>query len=116
MKWMISLVLICAVLAMSSVSLAGTRVRVHRSPTVQGPFSVQIPFYWHPFFYPGPFAYGYPGGLNYAFPGPYVGADDAPPYSYGYPGPYSYGTWEYSSPNCSAKPDGQWLCSPRQRS
>lgn len=31
-------------------------------------------------------------------------------YSYGYPGPYNYGTWEYSSPNCSAKPDGRWLC------
>ena len=30
------------------------------------------------------------------------------PYSYGYPGPYSYGTLEYSRPNCSAKPDGRW--------
>ena len=119
MRKMIVLVLICAVFAMPSLARAGTRVRgnsAHRSPTVQVPFSVQIPFYWHPFFYPGPFAYGYPGGLNYAFPGPYVSADDAPPYSYGYPGPYSSGTWEYSSPNCLAQPDGRWLCNPRQRS
>jgi hypothetical protein len=79
--------------------------RAHSGPIVQ------VPFYWHPFFYPGPFAYGYPGGLNYAFPGPYVSAGGGAPYSYGYPGPYSYGTLEYSSPNCSEKPDGRWLCS-----
>jgi hypothetical protein len=106
-KRMILLVLIC-LLAMPSLTQAGTRVRgshAHSGPTVQGPF------YWHPFFYPGPFVYGDPGGLNYAFPGPYVSAGGAAPYTYGYPGPYNYGTWEYSSPNCSAKPDGMWLCS-----
>jgi hypothetical protein len=105
---MILLVLICAALAMPRLAQAGTRVRgssAHSGPTVQ------VPFYWHPFFYPGPFAYGYPGGLNYAFPGPYVSAGGGAPYSYGYPGPYSYGTLEYSSPNCSEKPDGRWLCS-----
>jgi hypothetical protein len=107
-KRMILLVLICAVLAMPRLAQAGTRVR--GSSAHSGPI-VQVPFYWHPFFYPGPFAYGYPGGLNYAFPGPYVSAGGGAPYSYGYPGPYSYGTLEYSSPNCSEKPDGRWLCS-----
>jgi hypothetical protein len=105
-KKMILLVVICAVLAMSALAEAGTRVRDSRAHSR----STQVPFYWHPFFYPGPFAYGYPGGLNYAFPGPYVSPRSGPSYSYGYPGPYNYGTWEYSSPNCFAKPDGRWLC------
>jgi hypothetical protein len=107
------LMLICAVLAMPGLAQAGSRVRLN-SPSSGA--TVQVPFYWHPFFYPGPFAYGYPGGLNYAYPGPYVSAGDGAPYSYGYPGPYTYGTWEYSSPNCTAKSDGQWLCNARQRS
>jgi hypothetical protein len=104
---MISLGLICAVLAMSGLTEAGTRVRDSRAHSRSAP----VPFYWHPFFYPGPFAYGYPGGLNYAFPGPYVSDGGRASYSYGYPGPYNYGTWEYSSPSCLAKPDGRWLCS-----
>ena len=107
MKRKILLVLICAVLAMPG--LAQARNRVRGSHTDSGA-TVQGPFYWHPFFYPGPFAFGYPGGLNYAYPGPYVSAGGGAPYSYGYPGPYSYGTWECSSPNCSAQPDGRWLC------
>ncbi len=107
MKRMIVLVLICGVFAMSGLAHPGTRVRgggAHSGSTVQ------MPFFWHPFFYPGPFAYGYPGGLNYSYPGPYVSSGGGARYSYGYPGPYNYGTWEYSSPNCSAKPDGRWLC------
>ena len=113
MKRTILLVLICAVLAMPGLTQAGARVHGrsgHSGATVQGPF------FWRRFFYPGPFVYGYPGGLDYAFPGPYVSADGGATYSYGYPGPYTYGTLEYSSPNCSPKPDGQWLCSTRQRS
>ena len=105
---MIVLVLICAVLAMPGLAQAETRVRgghTHSGATAQAPF------FWRPFFYPGPFVYGYPGGLNYAFPGPYASAGERAPYTYGYPGPYNYGTMEYSSPNCSAKPDGRWLCS-----
>jgi|GEM_PF-5917126 hypothetical protein len=105
---MILLVLICAVLALPGLAQAGTRVRGSHAPSGS---TVQVPFYWHPFFYPGPFAYGYPGGLNYAFPGPYVSAGDRAPYIYGYPGPFNYGTLEYSSPNCAAIPDGRWLCS-----
>jgi len=49
-------------------------------------FVVQGPFFWHPFFFPGPFVYGYPG-------------------------PFDYGTWSYSHPRCFAKPDGYWICS-----
>src|SRR5215831_17633472 len=59
-----------------------------------GRFVVQGPFFWHPFFFPGPFVYGYPGG-----------------FAYGYPGPYDYGTLTYSHPRCHAKPDGYWICS-----
>jgi len=72
---------------------------------------VQVPVYWHPFFYPGPFAYGYPGGFTYAYPGPYVSDSDTASYTYGYPGPYSYGTWTYSRPHCVSTPDGRWVCS-----
>jgi hypothetical protein len=111
-KKIVLLVLICAVLALPGLAQAGgTRVRAQAHGSFHGSFIVQGPFYWHPFFYPGPFAYGYPGGLNYAYPGPYISPGSRAPYSYGYPGPYSYGTLEYSSPNCLAKPDGHWLCS-----
>jgi hypothetical protein len=74
-------------------------------------FVVQGPFFWHPFFYPGPFVYGYPGGFAYAYPGPYVSPASTGPYTYGYPGPYDYGTWTYAHPRCVAKPDGYWICS-----
>jgi hypothetical protein len=108
---LILFVLISVVLAMPGLAQAGgTHVRGRAHKSFHGSFSVQAPLYWHPFFFPGPFAYGYPGGLNYAYPGPYVGAGGGEPYTYGYPGPYSYGTWEYSRPNCSLKPDGYWLC------
>ncbi|HUO63952.1 MAG TPA: hypothetical protein VMT97_09630 [Terriglobales bacterium] len=113
MKKLILLVLISAVLAMPVLAHAeGTRVhgRAHGSHA-QGRFIVQGPFYWHPFFYPGPFSYGYPGGLNYAYPGPFVSSGGGESYTYGYPGPFSYGTWEYSRPHCFAKPDGYWFCS-----
>src|SRR5215470_13322564 len=105
---MIVLVLICAVLAMPGLAQAGTRVRGSHTPSGS---TVQVPFYWHPFFYPGPFVYGYPGGFNYAFPGPYVSSASTPPYTYGYPGPFDYGTWTYAHPRCFAKPDGYWICS-----
>ncbi len=105
MKKIILLVVIVAVIAMPMLADAG-------GTRMSGRFVVQGPFYWHPFFYPGPFSYGYPGGLNYAFPGPYVssGAEESS-YTYGYPGPYSYGTWDYSRPKCVAKPNGYWVCS-----
>ena len=75
-----------------------------------GRFVVQGPFFWHPFFFPGPFVYGYPGGFAYAYPGPYVSSERTEPYTYGYPGPYDYGTLTYSHPHCHAKPDGYWIC------
>lgn len=81
------------------------------SSGVRDRFGVRGPFFWHPFFNPGPFAYGYPRGFTYAYPGPDVSYNDAPSYTYGYPGPHSYGTWDYSRPHCVSKPDGMWLCS-----
>ena len=104
MKKMIVLMVIVAVLALPLLAQAG-------GTRTQGRFIVQGPFYWHPFFYPGPFTYGYPGGLAYAYPGPYVSSGPEESYSYGYPGPYSYGTWDYSRPKCLAKPNGYWVCS-----
>jgi hypothetical protein len=104
MKRLILLLLVVVVLAMPVLAEA------HRS-VVRDRFGVQGTFYWHPFFYPGPFAYGYPRGFTYGYPGPDVSYDDASCYTYGYPGPYSYGTWEYSRPHCVLKPDGMWLCS-----
>jgi hypothetical protein len=108
-KKMIVLVVVFAVMAMPVLAHAGG-MHVHGS-RAQGRFIVQGPFYWHPFFYPGPFSYGYPGGLNYAYPGPFVSAGGDESYTYGYPGPFSYGTLEYSRPKCLAKPDGFWVCS-----
>lgn len=97
-------VILCiALLAMLVAPLA---VDAHQSR-----FVVQGPFFWHPFFYPGPFVYGYPGGFAYAYPGPYVSSASTAPYTYGYPGPFDYGTWTYSHPHCFAKPDGYWICS-----
>ena len=104
---MILLGLICAVLVLPGLAQAGTRVG---GSHVHSGSAVPVPFFWRPFFFPGPFVEGYRGGFSYAFPGPYVSADGGAPYSYGYPGPYNYGTLEYSSPNCFAKPDGRWLC------
>ena len=96
MKKMIVLMVIVAVLALPLLAQAG-------GTRTQGRVIVQGPFYWHPFFYPGPFTYGYPG--------PYVSSGPEEPYTYGYPGPYSYGTWDYSRPKCLAKPNGYWVCS-----
>ena len=104
MKKMILLLVLLAVIASPVLAHAGGVVRASR-------FAVYGPFYWHPFFYPGPFSYGYPGGFTYAYPGPYVSYSGGAPYTYGYPGPYSYGTWVYSKPYCYAKPDGYWVCS-----
>ena len=104
MKRWIFLLIVMAVLVMPLLADAGGFVG-------RGSLGVQGPSYWHPFFYPGPFAYGYPGGFTYAYPGPYVSNNDASSYTYGYPGPYSYGTWTYSRPHCFSKPDGRWLCS-----
>lgn len=104
MKKMILLLVALAVFAMPVVAQAGA-VRV------TGRFVVQGPFYWHPYFYPGPFSYGYPGGFTYAYPGPFVSYSGGEPYTYGYPGPYSYGTWDYARPYCFAKPNGYWVCS-----
>ena len=103
MKKLILLLTVVAVLAMPVLADAGFVVR--------GRSGVQVPVYWHPFFYPGPFAYGYPGGFTYAYPGPYVSDSEPASYTYGYPGPYSYGTWTYSRPHCVSKPDGRWVCS-----
>jgi hypothetical protein len=57
----------------------------------------QAQFFWRPFFYAGPFVYGYPAGLGYAYPGPYFdnGGGDATRYAYGFPGPYTYGVYSY---------------------
>ena len=80
--------------------------RVVRPAPFQGPFT----FFWHPFFYPGPFVWGYPGGFNFAFPGPFM-SSEREPYTYGYPGPYIYGTTSYVWPSCRMRQDGMWLCS-----
>ena len=104
MKKMILLVVIVAVIAMPVFAHAG-------GVRIQGRFIVQGPFYWHPFFFPGPFSYGYPGGFTYAYPGPYVSYSGGEPYTYGYPGPFSYGTWDYARPYCFAKSNGYWVCS-----
>jgi len=103
-------VILCiAVLALLVAPLA---VDAHPSRSVvQGPFLVQGPLFWRPFFYPGPFVWGYPGAFAYAYPGPYVETTSTGPYTYGYPGPFDYGTWTYSHPRCFAKPDGYWICS-----
>jgi hypothetical protein len=103
MKKLTLLLMMLAVLALPARADAGRFV-------VRGGCGVQTPPYWHPFFYPGPFAYGYPGSFTYAYPGPYVTSGDPAPYTYGYPGPYSYGTWTYSRPQCFSKPDGYWVC------
>ncbi len=83
MKKTILLVVILAVIAMPMLADAG-------GTRISGRFVVQGPFYWHPFFYPGPLSYGYPGGLNYAYPGPYFSSGAEESYTYGYPGPYTH--------------------------
>jgi hypothetical protein len=58
MKKMILLLALLAVIASRVLAHAGGAMRTSR-------FTVYGPFYWHPFFYPGPFSYGYPrGGLH----------------------------------------------------
>lgn len=108
MRKTISVVVMVVVmlLMVSAVAQAhGARVVVRSSP-MQGPFT----FFWHPFFYPGPFVWGYPGGFNFAFPGPFV-SSEREPYTYGYPGPYIYGTSSYVRPSCYPRRDGMWTCS-----
>lgn len=100
-----------AIVLLTVLGMLASPIVADAGAVVRGRFVVQGPFYWHPFFYPGPFAYGYPGGLTYAYPGPFVSYAGAAPYTYGYPGPYSYGTWEYARPYCFAKPNGYWVCS-----
>jgi hypothetical protein len=74
---------------------------------------VQGQFFWRPFFYAGPFIYGYPAGFGYGYPGPYFdeGDGDAARYTYGYPGPYTYGVFGYTRPSCVAQLNGYWVCS-----
>ena len=74
-------------------------------------FVVQGPLFWHPFYFPGPFTYGYPAAFNYGYPGPFFSSDRGAPYTYGYPGPYMYGAWGYVRPYCFPKQNGMWQCS-----